>query len=165
MTTQPALPELGVGLGMLALAGIVGSATAAIPQSTYAMVGPAIVPWAITVGLAIAGLLLSVQAFRGGWEHAGGTGLDLRSLAWLGAGLLLNLALIDGVSLGERVLLPPAGFIIASTAMFTCTARAFGSDKPVRDGAIGFALAIVAYLGFDRVLGYKIGSGLIESLI
>ncbi len=70
------------------------------------------------------------------------------------AGLVLNVALI-GV----------AGFIIASTLLFVCTARAFGSRNVLRDGAIGFALALVSYVGFDRVLGYKIGSGLIEGLL
>ena len=49
--------------------------------------------------------------------------------------------------------------------MFVCTARAFGSDQPIRDAAIGFALAVVAYVGFDRVLGYKIGSGIVEGLL
>jgi putative tricarboxylic transport membrane protein len=69
-------------------------------------------------------------------------------------GLALNVALI------ERV-----GFILASTALFACTARAFGSVRPVRDAAIGFLIALAAYAGFDRMLGYQIGSGLIESLI
>ena len=58
-----------------------------------------------------------------------------------------------------------AGFIIASTLLFVCTALAFGSRNVARDAAIGFALAFVAYVGFDRVLGYKIGSGLIEGLL
>ncbi len=58
-----------------------------------------------------------------------------------------------------------AGFIIASTILFACTALAFGSRNVLRDASIGFALALVSYVGFDRVLGYKIGSGLIEGLL
>lgn len=150
---------------MLGFAAVVGFATAAIPQSAYAKIGPAVVPWAITAGLVFFGALLLLQAFRGGWEHESGTALDLRSLAWLSAGLILNLVLIDGVSLGGTTIIPRVGFIIASTLMFLCTARAFGSGKPLRDGAIGFALAIIAYIGFDRVLGYQIGSGLIERFL
>lgn len=165
MTTKPALPELCVGLFMLGFAAVVGFATAAIPQSAYAKVGPAVVPWAVTAGLALFGALLMLQAFRGGWEHEQGTALDLRSLAWLSVGLILNLILIDGFSVGETTVLPRAGFIIASTLMFLCTARAFGSDKPLRDGLIGFVLAVIAYVGFDRVLGYQIGSGLIERFL
>ena len=62
-------------------------------------------------------------------------------------------------------LISHAGFIIAGTLLFICTARAFGSLQPLRDGAIGFALAVISYVGFDRILGYKIGSGLVESLL
>ena len=57
------------------------------------------------------------------------------------------------------------GFILAGTLLFVFTAKAFGSNKLTRDALIGFALALVSYVGFDRVLGYKIGTGLIESLI
>ena len=67
---------------------------------------------------------------------------------------LLNVALISKL-----------GFIIAGTVLFITTARAFGSRQPLRDGAIGLALAVISYVGFDRLLGYKIGSGLIESLL
>ena len=69
-------------------------------------------------------------------------------------GLLVNIALIEW-----------AGFIIASTAMFPLVARGFGSRAPLRDAAIGFVLSCVSYVGFDRVLGYKIGTGFIENLI
>ena len=165
MTRKLAVPEFCVGIFMLGFAAVVGFATAAIPQSSYAKVGPAVVPWAVTAGLAFFGVLLTLQSLRGGWEHESGTTLDKRSIAWLSTGLLLNLILIDGVSLGEATVLPRVGFIIASTLMFLCTARAFGSDKPLRDGAIGFVLAVVAYVGFDRVLGYQIGSGLIERFL
>jgi putative tricarboxylic transport membrane protein len=69
------------------------------------------------------------------------------------------------LQIGGMTLAPKLGFIISSTILFVCTARAFMSTQPVRDAAIGFTLAILAYVGFDRVLGYKIGSGLIEALI
>lgn len=159
MTSKPALPELCVGLFMLGFAAVVGFATAAIPQSAYAKVGPAVVPWAVTAGLALFGALLMLQAFRGGWEHEQGTALDLRSLAWLSAGLILNLILIDGFSVGETTITPTGGFIVASTLMFICTARAFGSPQALRDGVIGFTVAVVSFIGFDKVLGYKIGAG------
>ena len=85
MMSKPALPELCVGLSMLVFAAVVGFATAAIPASTYARVGPAVIPWAVTAGLALFGVLLFVQGLRGGWEHESGTPLDRRSLAWLSA--------------------------------------------------------------------------------
>ncbi|MCZ8183677.1 MAG: tripartite tricarboxylate transporter TctB family protein [Beijerinckiaceae bacterium] len=162
---KPSLPELLVGLGMVGFAVVVGFATAAIPSSAYAKVGPAVVPWAITAGLVFFGLLLTFQGLTGGWEHERGVDFDWRGLGWLLAGLVMNLLLIDGYNIGETKVIPQFGFIIASTVVFSFTARAFGSRAFLRDALIGFVLALVAYIGFDRVLGYQIGSGMIERLI
>jgi putative tricarboxylic transport membrane protein len=104
--------------------------------------------------LAVLGGLLTLWGVRGGWAHEEHGPPHLWGAFWLLLGLALNVALI-GV----------AGFIIASTVLFVCTALAFGSRNVLRDAAIGFALALIAYVGFDRVLGYKIGSGLIEGLL
>jgi putative tricarboxylic transport membrane protein len=101
------------------------------------------------------GVVLVVEALRGGWAHdQEGTLTEWGSFALVLGGLVLNAALIDRI-----------GFILASTIMFTLIARGFGSVKSVRDAVIGFLLATIAYIGFDRVLGYKIGTGLIENLI
>ena len=67
MTLKPSAPEVCVGLFMVVFAVVVGFATAAIPQSAYAKVGPAVVPWAVTAGLALFGVLLFIQGLRGGW--------------------------------------------------------------------------------------------------
>jgi putative tricarboxylic transport membrane protein len=99
------------------------------------------------------GALLTWRGVRGGWAHERHGAFDARGLGWLLAGLALNVALIG-----------TAGFVIASTVLFVCTARAFASRSPLRDAGIGFALALAVYVGFDRVLGYKIGTGLIEGL-
>jgi len=63
----------------------------------------------------------------------------------------------DGVGAGCAVL--------ASTILFACTARAFGSRHLLRDAAIGVALAVLAHVCFDRLLGYRIGSGLVEQFL
>jgi putative tricarboxylic transport membrane protein len=90
----------------------------------------------------------------GGWAaDQEGTLSEWGSLGWVALGLVLNAALIEWI-----------GFILASTIMFALVARGFGSGKWLRDGAIGFALALISYVGFDRILGYKIGTGLIEKL-
>lgn len=152
--TRPAWGDVLVGVGVLAIAAIVAWQTTVIPTSPiYARVGPTFFPWLVSAMLAVLGSVLLVQGFRGGWAKEEQPGYDLLAGAWCVAGLVLNLALIE-----------TAGFIIASTVMFLCIARAFGSTKPARDAAIGFVLAFVAYVGFDRLLGYKIGSGLIERL-
>lgn len=150
---------------MVGFSVVVGMATAAIPASAYAKVGPAVVPWAITVGLAFFGLLLTAQGLMGGWEHERDIAFDWRGIGWLMGGLVLNLVMIDGYRVGETTIIPDFGFILSSTVMFAFTARAFGSPAFLRDAAIGFAIALIAYVGFDRVLGYQIGSGMIERLI
>ena len=148
--------NLGVGLGTLVLAAIVGWQTSVIPGgATYAQVGPNVIPWTVTVLLTVLGAILVAEAWLGRLpapEEAHGA-IDRSGIGWMLLGLALNLALIDY-----------AGFILASTALFVCTARAFKSQNTLRDAGIGLAVALIAYVGFDRVLGYKIGSGLIEGL-
>jgi putative tricarboxylic transport membrane protein len=147
--------DLAVGLAILLLAAVVAWQTTIIPENAvYAKVGPKVFPWLSAAMLAVMGGLLVWQGLNGGWEHDEGGATDWRSLGWLLGGLALNLALIQH-----------AGFIIASTLLFACVARAFGSGQPLRDVTIGFLVASISYVGFDKVLGYKIGSGLVERLI
>lgn len=154
-TRRSNIPHFCVALGVLALGVIAVWQTSLIPQVLYATVGPSVFPTIVSVFLLMLGTGLVVAAQRGGWAHdQDGTITEMGSLGFVVAGLVLNAALIDRI-----------GFILASTIMFTLVARGFGSQKWWRDALIGFFLAFASYLGFDRVLGYKIGSGLIESLI
>lgn len=151
----PVWADTAVGVAILVVAAVVGWQTTLIPTNAiYAQVGPKLIPWLATAMLAVLGVLLTLQGLRGGWEHEEHGEFNPIALAWLLLGLFLNVTLI-GV----------AGFIIASTLLFVCTALAFGSRNVARDAAIGFTMALVSYVGFDRVLGYKIGSGLIEGLL
>jgi putative tricarboxylic transport membrane protein len=145
--------DVCVGLAVMAIAAIVAWETSVIPTNAlYAQVGPTVIPWIATLMLAALGAMLAVEGFRGGWEHEGHGALNVQGIGFLLAGLFLNVALIS-----------TAGFIIASTILFLCTTLAFGSRNIARDAGIGAALALVAFVGFDRVLGYKIGTGLIEA--
>lgn len=154
-TSINTLPHILVAAGILLIGSFAAWQSSVIPKSIYATVGPHIFPWIITVFLLVLGVGLLIAAFRGGWAHdQDGTITEFGSLGLVIAGLVLNAALIEHI-----------GFILASTLMFTLVARGFGSKQSLRDAAIGFALAFIAYIGFDRVLSYKIGSGLIESLI
>lgn len=159
MTEQPrglARGDLGIALGIIALGIVAAWQTTEIPQSAYAAVGPRAFAWAASFMLIVMGGFLTLDAVRGGWSHETDDfgEVDWPGGLWMVGGLIANVALIDVI-----------GFILASTVLFILTARAFASRQPLRDAAIGFTLAIVAYVGFDRVLGYKIGSGLIERLI
>lgn len=148
--------DLGIAIGIAVLGIIAAWQTTEIPQSAYAAVGPRAFAWATSAMLVVMGLFLVKDALSGGWSHETDDfgEVDWPGGLWLVGGLAINAALIDVI-----------GFILSSTLLFLFTARAFGSQQLVRDAIIGFLLAFVAYVGFDRVLGYKIGSGLIEALI
>lgn len=147
---------LFVGLGVLALAAILAWQTSLIPsEAAYAQVGPTVVPWLVTAMLALLGVALIFEAPSGrGLAKEPRGELDGRALIWVIAGLVINVTTIAYL-----------GFIAASTALFVCAARGFGSRSPLRDAAVGLAIAVVVYVGFDRGLGYEIGDGLIENLL
>lgn len=146
--------EIAIGLSVIALAAVVWWQTGLIPVSPiYAKVGPTVMPTLAAVGLGALGLLLLAAGVRGGWQTPDEKSIppDRAALGWVIGGLGLNVALIG-----------TAGFTIASTLLFLCVARGFGSRRILRDAAIGFVFALVAYLGFARTLGIDIGSGLVE---
>ena len=151
------VPEIWVGVAVLVFAAIVFQQSTAIPVSPlYARVGPTVIPYATSLGLGILGVFLLIAGFRGGWSGEDpeiALPVDWRSFRWLLLGLALNVALIDTL-----------GFIIASTLLFMCTSRCFGSRKPLVDLGLGFVLATVAFVGFAKGLGINIGSGPIEAL-
>lgn len=155
------LGNVGVSLGVIALGLVAAWQTTLIPSSAYAQVGPRVFAWAASAMLVGTGALLLLEALRGGWDGDEDFGeADVPGGLWMIAALAANVLLIDLELPG----LGTIGFVLSSTVLFTLTARAFGSRMPLRDAAIGFALAFVAYIGFDRVLGYRIGTGIIERL-
>jgi len=101
---------------------------------------------------------------------AGGREIQLRSLQPLA--LYAANSIFVGDYLTTKGQPPPAdyaliadlGFTLASTALFACTARCFGSTNPLKDVGLGFLLAVTAYLGFSKGLGINIGAGPLEAL-
>lgn len=151
-------PEILVALGVIALGGVALFETTRIPVSPmYARIGPTAMAYAASLLLAGLGMALLVQAWRGDWvtepEEADGP-LNLHGAGWLLAGLVFNVGLIA-----------PLGFVPASTLLFACTARAFGSRRYLRDTIMGALFASVAYFGFARLLGINIGAGIMEGWI
>jgi putative tricarboxylic transport membrane protein len=154
---RPAFGETIIATGVLLLAAVICWQTAAIPVSPlYAKVGPTVVPTITAVGLGLLGLLLLVSALRGGWQPLEEKEIapDYAALAWVAAGLVLNVLLIG-----------PAGFAVASVMLFVCVARGFGSRAILRDASIGAAFALVAYFGFAKTLGINIGAGFVENAL
>jgi putative tricarboxylic transport membrane protein len=160
---------------VLALAALLAWQTALIPEGgSYAEVGPRAAPWFVTALLALLGLAICIArpappdratgaatnessaADRVAAERLSPDriGIDRLAFAWMGAGLVLHLLLIGH-----------AGFVIATTALFTCTARAFGSTRIARDAGIGLLLAVAAHLVFARLLHYGLGDGIVERFL
>jgi putative tricarboxylic transport membrane protein len=152
-----AIGEAIIGAGVLALAAVMLWQTLAIPVSPiYAQVGPTVVPIITALALGMLGVLLLIAAWQGGWqpEEERASTPDRVALAWVAAGLVLNVLLIG-----------TAGFTVASVVLFVCVARGFGSKALVRDTLIAAAFALVAYFGFAQTLGINIGSGIVENAI
>lgn len=150
-----AVPELSIGIGLLACAGAVAWQTLAIPVSPlYSKVGPTVFPYLTMTGLVVLSLLLILAALRGGWqpEEEKETPTDWKALGFVVIGLAANLLLIQ-----------PLGFTAASVIMFVLVCYGFGSRRTLRDAVLGLVLALAAYFGFARALGVNIGAGFIEN--
>jgi putative tricarboxylic transport membrane protein len=140
-----------VGLGLVLLVG----AFRISGEAAYAGVGPRAFPVLVGGALALLGVILAVAIRRGlvltpeGGEDVDATmEADLRPLAWIGAGLVLSI-----------VLLERAGFPLTGALLFTLTARAFGSRRLVRDALIGLLVATATYVVFARGLGVSLPGG------
>lgn len=156
MRARPRRDELAFALLLVALALLSLWQTLAIPVSPiYARVGPTAFPWIASVGLLLFSVVLLWQALRGGFPGVDRQkAADWRSLGWVGAGLAAN-----------AVLITTLGFVFAAVALFACTARGFGSKRPLRDALIGAVVGLAAFLGFARLLGVNIGAGVLEGLL
>jgi putative tricarboxylic transport membrane protein len=101
------------------------------------------------MGLMILGLLTALQAFR---ESAAARERDeIAPMAWIIGGLIAQI-----------VLLPLAGFSIATGAVFAATAKAFGRGPVWLTYPVGVALALGVWLFFARGLQLLLPAGPLE---
>jgi putative tricarboxylic transport membrane protein len=120
-----------------------GSATE-VPSSA-AFVYPSFV----LTGLVIFGGVTLIGTLRTGTASSGP-----RAGRPFGATALIALAVVL-----ELVLMPRAGFVIASTTLFWLTTQAFDRRHPVRDAMFATAISTAAYLLFVRVLNVPLPAG------
>ena len=155
--------EIALSLGVLALGAGVAAGTAMLPsEGGYAGIGPNFVPGVVAAGLLLVGVWLTYEAFSGGWRSAppddprerGEHPFHAPSFGWISAGLFVHLALIG-----------TGGFVLAGTALFGCVARGFGSTRPVRDVAIGFALSLGVFVFFVKLLNVGLPAGWLAPLL
>lgn len=147
------LPQLIVGIGVLALAAALGlGASQFAADSGYAGIGPAFFPWLVTGILALSGLLLIREAASGGFrayeaDPPPAEGVRWHALVIASAGLLLNAALIRWI-----------GFTLSCALLFACVAVAFGSRRVPFNLAVGVAVSWPVFLMFNRGLGLNLPS-------
>jgi putative tricarboxylic transport membrane protein len=114
-------------------------------------------PVLVLTGVAIFGLVAAAGLVRGrsGAADAAAPPAGAKVVAWK-AIALIAIGIVADVLLVER-----AGFVVASTALFWATARAFDSRRPARDALFGLGVSIGAYLLFARVLQLPLPAGVL----
>ncbi len=150
--------DLLVALGVLGLgAFFLHGATLIRVLPSYARVGPRFFPFSVAFALLACGGVLTFMALRGqrglpedSEDADAEADTDWKVLAIIGAALVLDLFLIR-----------PAGFVLSSTLLFWGVAIGFGDRRPVRTIAIGFALSLVVYLAFTKLLGLTLPAGIL----
>jgi putative tricarboxylic transport membrane protein len=143
--------EALVAVGIILLGLVMVSGTLAIPGGGgYERIGPTAFPWVISLALVVIGSFLLRQALHGPivQERAGPVAFGAGPFAGVSLGLILHLILI------ER-----AGFVIASTALFSCTAQALGARHWLVTGAIAVALSVAVYFAFSSGLDLTLPTG------
>ena len=145
------------GLAVAALlalaAGVIVFDTGRLELGQTYGVGPRAMPYLVAAGLALLALGNLMIGLRGGLPAR--ESADLKALLLILGGLAAVIALIG---MG-------GGFIPAVTLLFAMTAAAFGRANFLADLAIGFALALVVYLLFDKLLALSLPAGPLERLL
>jgi putative tricarboxylic transport membrane protein len=152
--------EILLSLGVIALGIAFVFGTLAIPVSTsgYSRVGPADFPWGVSIALIVIGGFLLREALSGQWVGEGAQSdapaFTIVPFAWISVGLILDFLLMES-----------AGFVVASAALFVCTAYGFGARNWLLTTAIAVVLSFLTYVGFSYALDVGLPPGLLEGLV
>ena len=109
--------------------------------TTSSIVPSGAYPRLVLAGLVLFGLAALGRAWRSQASSPDASSAGLAPLALVATGVVLHLFL------AER-----AGFIVAATVLFWCTARAFDNRHPVRDAVAALAISLASYVLFAQVL-------------
>ena len=120
-------------------------------MSNYSRIGPATVPHAVAIGLALLAIWTGFEAWRGDFPER--EPIEVKPVVFIVAGLA-----------GQMLLLKTAGFSIATGVLFALTAFGFGRRKLWISLPIGIALSFVVFIIFGRFLQLSLPAGPLEHL-
>jgi putative tricarboxylic transport membrane protein len=156
---QASLPEVLIGVGVLALAAFLAwGATGISSEAGYAGVGPNFLPWAVSAALATCGVWLLWEARSGGFRDreapSGADSGDWPAFGWVSAGVLANAALITTL-----------GFILSCALCFVLAVRGLrvaegkpggGLHQTLKDAMVGLLIAAPVYWLFTKILAVNL---------
>lgn len=144
---------IAIAVGLLAVAGIIWWDLSGLELASTYGIGPKAMPAVVAAGFVVLAIGNLVTALRG--ELPKRDSADPRAILLILGGLAALIALI---ALG-------GGFIPATAILFATTAAAFGRKAFVTDLVIGFVLALVIFLVFDKLLTLSLPAGPLERLL
>ena len=160
MTTQEAsLPQTIVGGGVVALGLALAAGAISIPSGAgYGGIGPNFLPWAVATVLTICGVVLVLEARRGGFRSVepptGADGAWWPGLVWVSAGLLANAALITTIGF---ILSCTLCYVLAVQGLRRAQGQAAASPRNlVVDVISGLVIAAPVFWSFTKFLAINL---------
>lgn len=113
--------------------------------SQYDALGPRLFPYIVGGGLALIGLVIFAEAFRGRKDVES---MDFGPVLWIAGALIVPIVLIR-----------PLGWIPVCAVVFALGARAFGSRRLWLDLVLGITFGVVTFGLFNYALGLNLPAG------
>jgi len=152
---RPGVDRAGIviALGLIALAVVLIVDARNIQANVVYGMGPQVMPIMIAVGLIVLAIGNGINALRGATPEP--EDMQFGPVLMVLGGLAAMIAIIG---LG-------GGFIPAMTILFAATATAFGRRAILTDLILGFVIATVIYLVFNKLLTLGLPAGPLEQFL
>jgi putative tricarboxylic transport membrane protein len=146
-----------VGLGLLALAGIIWFDTGRMQvPPNYSAYGPQIFPYIAVVALIALALFLL-------WQTATGRPDAVKPEAehsdWL-AVIAISVGLLS-----QYFLIETLGFVLSAAFLFFAVAWGFRSRRYLRDAIVAIVLSLLTYLVFTKLLNLPLPPGIFKGVL